>query len=106
MHILTVQVRVKPEGVEAFKAACRANAEATLRESGCARYDVAQDAEDPCQFLLFEAYYTKQDHLAHRVMPHCEAWREAVAPLMAGPRACRTFVSVYPEADGWSSKKR
>lgn len=105
MHILLVKIRVIPDGVEAFKRACAANAEATLREEGAARYDVVQDAADPTRFLLIEAYLDKDAHLLHRQMPYVETWRQAVNPLMAEPRVFETYVSVFPETEGWFSKK-
>jgi len=105
MHILLVKVRVKPDGVEAFKCACAANARATLMEDGAARYDVVQDTADPTRFLLIEAYADQDAHLRHRQMPYVEIWRQAVNSLMAEPRTFETYASVFPGPEGWFSKK-
>jgi len=42
MLIVHVHVQVKPDCVEAFKAATLANARASIQEPGIARFDVVQ----------------------------------------------------------------
>ncbi|HTL68570.1 MAG TPA: antibiotic biosynthesis monooxygenase, partial [Lacunisphaera sp.] len=56
MLIVHVHVRVKPESVEAFKVATIANASASVREPGVARFDFCQQADDPTRFVLVEVY--------------------------------------------------
>jgi quinol monooxygenase YgiN len=81
-----VQVRVTPESVDAFRQATLANAAASLEEPGVVRFDVVQDLEAPARFVLVEVY---------------RAWRDAVAPMMAEPRASRKFVNAFPPDDRW-----
>ena len=52
MLVVHVFVHVLPASVEAFKAATLANAAASLREPGIARFDVVQQADDPAHFVL------------------------------------------------------
>ncbi len=101
MHLLHVSVRVKPECIDAFKAATLANARASLAEPGVARFDVVQDLEDPSRFLLLEAYRTPAAHAAHRETPHYATWRDTVATMMAEARTARKLVSVFPPDTEW-----
>jgi quinol monooxygenase YgiN len=84
--IVHVHVRVKPEGVEAFKTATLANARASRQEPGVARFDVYQQQDDPARFLLVEEYRDADAPAAHKATAHYAAWRDAVAPLMAEER--------------------
>lgn len=101
MHLLHVTIRVKPEHLEAFKAATRVNARASRQEPGLARFDVIQLADDPTRFMLLEAYRSPADHAAHRATAHYAAWREAVAPMMAEPRTAQQFVNIDPDDTHW-----
>ena len=56
MLIVHVHVHVKPEYVEAFKKASLANARESVKEPGIARFDVAQQQDDPTRFVFVEAY--------------------------------------------------
>ena len=56
MLIVHVQIQVKAEQVEAFKAACVENSRNSLLEPGIARFDVLQQNDDPTRFLLVEIY--------------------------------------------------
>ena len=58
MYIVHVFVHVKPEHVEAFKAATIENARNSVQEPGIARFDVIQQADDPTRFVLIEVYRT------------------------------------------------
>ncbi|MCU0510447.1 MAG: antibiotic biosynthesis monooxygenase, partial [Anaerolineae bacterium] len=55
MQVVFVHCHVKPEHVDAFKAACVDNASNSVQESGVARFDVVQSADDPTRFVLVEA---------------------------------------------------
>jgi len=101
MHILHVFIHVKPECVDAFKAATLANASASLREPGVARFDVNQQADDPTRFVLVEVYRSPAGHAAHRETAHYAAWRDAVAPMMAEPRTATKFVNLFPDDGSW-----
>jgi quinol monooxygenase YgiN len=99
--VVHVDVRVKPDGVDAFRAATLANAKASIGEPGIARFDVIQDAGDPTRFVLVEVYRTPDAPAAHKETAHYKTWRDTVADLMAEPRQSRKFVNVFPEAGGW-----
>ena len=99
--IVHVQVRVKPEHIEAFKAATLANARASIREPGIARFDVAQQTDDPARFVLVEAYRNAAAPAAHKETAHYATWRDTVAPMMAEPRSSVKFTNVFPDDAGW-----
>ncbi len=96
MVVTTVRVRVKPEHLEQFIAATVANHEHSVNEPGNRRFDVLQSTEDPAQFLLYEAYESKEDAAAHKQTAHYAAWRDAVAPWMAEPRQGTPYTAVRP----------
>ncbi|MFZ5891685.1 MAG: antibiotic biosynthesis monooxygenase [Myxococcota bacterium] len=101
MLIVHVQVQVKPESVEVFKAATLLNARASLKEPGVVRFDVLQEPSDPTRFVLVEIFRDEQAPLAHKETAHYAAWRDAVEPMMAGPRSSRKFSNVFPADAGW-----
>ena len=101
MLVVHVHVHVRPEHVGAFKTASLANARASVREPGVARFDVVQQADDPTRFVLVEAYRTPAAPAAHKETAHYQAWRDAVAPMMAEPRTSVKYSNVFPEEDGW-----
>jgi len=101
MLIVHVHVRVKPEYVEAFKAATMANARASAQEEGIARFDFCQQADDPASFVLVEAYRTEAATAAHKATAHYAAWRDAVAPMMAAARKSVKLSNVFPHDQGW-----
>jgi (4S)-4-hydroxy-5-phosphonooxypentane-2,3-dione isomerase len=101
MHVVLVHVHVKPESVDAFKAASSANAVLSLREPGIARFDLLQDAADPTRFVLVEAYRTPAAMADHKATAHYATWRDTVAPMMAEPRASTKYVAAFPPDAAW-----
>jgi autoinducer 2-degrading protein len=101
MLIVHVQVHVKPECVEAFKAATLANARASVQEPGIARFDVVQQLDDPTRFVLVEVYRTNEAPAAHKETAHYQTWRDTVAPMMAEPRTNAKYANLHPDEAGW-----
>ena len=101
MLVVHVNVRVKHEHVEAFRAATSVNARASVREPGIARFDILQGEDDPTRFLLVEAYLTSGAPASHKETPHYQAWRAAVEPMMAEPRTSQRFENVFPPDAEW-----
>ncbi len=97
MLIVHVHVHVKPDCVEAFKQATRLNARLSLLELGVLRFDVLQQQDDPTRFVLVEIYRDAEAAAAHKETAHYPVWRDAVAPMMAGPRQGVKFNQIYPE---------
>lgn len=101
MLVVHVQVRVKHEAIEAFKAATLANARASVQEPGIARFDVVQQADDPTRFVLVEAYRDAAAPAAHKETAHYATWRDTVAPMMAEPRSSVKYANVFPADSAW-----
>ena len=96
MLVVHVHVYVKPESVEAFKAATLENANASIKEPGIARFDVAQQQDDPTRFVLVEIYRTDDAPAKHKETAHYQKWRDTVAPMMAEPRTSVKYTNVSP----------
>lgn len=101
MLILHVHIQVKPECIEAFKTATLANARASVREPGCARFDVCQQNDDSTRFILVEAYRDAAGHAAHRETSHYAAWRDTVNSMMASTRTSVKYSNLFPDDAGW-----
>src|SRR5436309_917162 len=105
MLIVHVHVHVKSEYVEAFKEATIANARESSKEPGIARFDAAQQQDDPTRFVLVEAYRNAEAPAAHKETKHYQTWRDTVAPMMAEPRASVKFANLFPADTDWLADK-
>ena len=104
MLVVHVHVRVRPGQAREFLAATLVNARASLAEPGVLRFDVIQDEADTAHVVLVEVYRDADASAAHKLTPHYAAWRDAVADMMAEPRASTRFTAVYPpDGEGWES---
>ncbi len=101
MRLVHVEVRVKPECVDAFIAATLENASRSRLEPGIARFDVVQHDEDPTRFVLVEAYRTADAPAAHKETAHYRTWRATVESMMAEPRRGTWFHAVSPDDAAW-----
>jgi autoinducer 2-degrading protein len=103
MLVVHVQVKVKPDSVDAFRKATFANAEASRKEPGIARFDVLQQVVDPTQFILVEAYRDAEAPAAHKETEHYKTWRDTVADMMAEPRQSVKFTNIDPPDGRYAS---
>ncbi len=101
MLIVHVHAHVKPEHVEAFKAATAENARNSVQEPGIARFDVIQQKDDPTRFVLVEVYRSVEATDRHKQTTHYATWRDTVAPMMAEPRSRVEYTNVFPPDQGW-----
>jgi autoinducer 2-degrading protein len=101
MLVAHIQVRVKPEFIEAFKQATLANARESVTEPGIARFDILQQQDDPSRFIFIEVYRNLEATAAHKETKHYAMWRDTVAPMMAEPRSNVKFTNVFPDDKGW-----
>ncbi|HUU26529.1 MAG TPA: putative quinol monooxygenase [archaeon] len=101
MFIVHVFAHIKPEQVEAFRAASIENARHSIQEPGIARFDVIQQQDDPARFVLVEVYRTVDDPARHKETAHYQKWRDTVADMMAEPRTSVKYTNLFPEDPGW-----
>lgn len=101
MYIVHVHVHVKPNQIEAFKAATLENARNSLKEPGIARFDMIQQADDLTRFVLVEVYRTADDPARHKETVHYNRWRETIEPILAEPRTRTVYANVFPDEEDW-----
>ena len=101
MLIVHVHVQVKPECVEAFKAASLENARHSIQEPGIARFDLVQQSDDPTRFVLVEVYRTDEAPAKHKETAHYAKWRDTVADMMAEPRRSTKYRNLFPGDAQW-----
>jgi len=86
MIVTCVHVNVKPENVREFIKAMIENHKASVQESGNMRFDVLQRADDPCRFMIYEAYESQEAVDLHKTTLHYIKWRDTVKDYMADTR--------------------
>jgi (4S)-4-hydroxy-5-phosphonooxypentane-2,3-dione isomerase len=96
MIVTCVSVFVKKENIEDFKAAMVENHEASIKEPGNLRFDVLQSQEDPCLFLIYEAYESEEAAANHKKTNHYLKWRDRVADWMVKPRQGTRYNIIAP----------
>ena len=71
MLALVVEFHIKATHIDAFDAAIRANAQASVeREPGCRQFDVCRDPDDAALFFLYELYDDEAAIQAHLQSSH------------------------------------
>ena len=101
MLIVHIFVHVKPDAVEAFKAATLDNARNSVQEPGIVRFDVIQQQEDPTRFVFVEIYRTAEAPAQHKETAHYTRWRDTVASMMAEPRTSFKYTNLFPADPSW-----
>ena len=86
MIVTCVYIQVKPDSVRSFIDATVENHLESVKEPGNLRFDFIQQADDPCRFMLYEAYKSEEASASHKNTAHYLKWREAVKNYMAEPR--------------------
>jgi (4S)-4-hydroxy-5-phosphonooxypentane-2,3-dione isomerase len=86
MIVTCVYVEVRPEFIQDFIIESDKNHQGAVKEPGNLRFDVLQETENPCKFLLYEAYQSEEHSAAHKQTTHYSAWRSNVEKMMAKPR--------------------
>jgi len=92
-----VHVTVKPENIDDFIKASAENHKNSIQEKGNLRFDIIQNAENPCKFVLYEAYDSEEAVAAHKETEHYKTWRDTVADWMAQTRKGIAHKMLYPQ---------
>ena len=95
MFIYFVDIKVRPENLEEFKAATVKNARNTVNEPGNLRFDVLQQADDATRFALYEVYTDEAALEAHRQTVHYAEWKKTVENWMVEPRKAMKFSELF-----------
>jgi quinol monooxygenase YgiN len=101
MHIVHVQIQVKPGYEGAFIAATLENARNSVQEPGIARFDLIRETSEPTKFVLMEVYRDADAAVRHKETAHYAVWRDTVAEMMAVPRIGVKYQNLFPDDGGW-----
>ena len=81
--VLAVNIRIKPESVDAFMARLLENASNARKEPGCRQFEVLVDPNDKAKVMLFEVYDDDKAFEAHQQTPHFKKYLAEAVPLLA-----------------------
>jgi (4S)-4-hydroxy-5-phosphonooxypentane-2,3-dione isomerase len=97
MIVNCVYIHVKKDVINKFIEATIANHSESVKEPGNLRFDFIQQADDPCLFMLYEAFETESAAANHKKTEHYLKWRDKVADFMAVPRYGVKYNVVEPK---------
>jgi (4S)-4-hydroxy-5-phosphonooxypentane-2,3-dione isomerase len=102
MIVTCVYIHVKPGEVNNFIEATSSNHRESVKETGNLRFDLIQQADDPCHFMLYEAYESEATAAIHKTLAHYLKWRDRVNDYMAEPRRGVKYNIIEPnDRSGW-----
>jgi autoinducer 2-degrading protein len=97
MYIFQVHHYIKPDQVEAYKAATLENARKTILEPGVIRFDVFQDTTNPSHFSLLEVYQDIAARDAHLQTEHFLMWKDVYLQTQERKGNGDEFNALFPE---------
>lgn len=83
MYLVAVTFRIHPDHAEAFSARVRKQAEDSLTEAGCRRFDVWQSPSDAATVFLYEIYDDRAAFDVHLASDHFRAFDAEVGGWIA-----------------------
>lgn len=103
MYAILGTIKVKAAHLAAFVDQVRRHAEHSVREPGCLRFDVLQDADDPQTICLYEVFRSEADLDAHRAQDYYQRWM-ALSRDWRDTSACsrRVLHHIYPADAEWT----
>ena len=81
--VLQVNIRIKPENVDAFMSKVIENGRAARAEPGCRQFEVLVDPEDKTKVMLFEVYDDQKAFEAHQAGAAFKKYVANAVPLLA-----------------------
>lgn len=96
MYVVSVDFRIKPEFIAAFRERMIANATASReKEPGCLQFDVCIDPVAGECIYLYEIYTDRAAFEAHLASAHFKAFDREVAGWLAG-KTIRIYERIDP----------
>ena len=83
MFVLQVNLKLKPENVEAFVKQVLENARQARTEPGCKQFDVLVDPKDRTKMMLYEVYADEKAFEVHQQSAHFKKYLAEAVPLLA-----------------------
>ncbi len=99
MYVTIVHIHVKPDHVDDFIEAIRANCAQSILEPGNMRFDSLQSVDDPTRFVTYMAYTDEAAAKGHRETAHYRAFRDQVEDWMVSPRQNLRYNGIFPASD-------
>jgi (4S)-4-hydroxy-5-phosphonooxypentane-2,3-dione isomerase len=94
-----VEYDIQPGQIDAYLAALKENAAASVREPGCREFDILLSQKDPNHVLIVEVYDDAAAVQAHRETEHYKKYAAAIKDLFV-KREARPFSSVAMNMKG------
>jgi quinol monooxygenase YgiN len=94
-----VEYDILPGQIDAYLAALKENAAASVKEPGCREFNVLVSQKDPNHVLIVEVYDDAAAAQAHRETDHYKKYAAAIKDLFA-KREARPFSSVVMNMKG------
>ncbi len=91
-----VHIHVKTEFLDEFIKASMDNHEHSILEAGNLRFDILQQADDPCLFTFYEVFESEDAIAAHKNTSHYHTWKQKVDPMMAENRKGVRHIVIRP----------
>ena len=85
MYTIIGTVTARPETQEELASLLAAQVAPTRAEPGCINYDFHVDAADPCVFVFYENWISREALDAHLAMPHLKPLFSQLDRLLARP---------------------
>jgi (4S)-4-hydroxy-5-phosphonooxypentane-2,3-dione isomerase len=82
-YVNQVELDIVPAQFDAYMAAAKANATATMQDAGAREFDIAVLQTDPHHVLLFEVYDSAAAHDAHRQTDHVKAYQTTTKDMIS-----------------------
>ncbi|WP_346006824.1 putative quinol monooxygenase [Janibacter terrae] len=79
------RISVQPESTDEFETAVATARASFLADEGCLRYDLQRVARSEGDYVLLEAYDSKDALRRHGAMDEFAAFGEAIGTLVQGP---------------------
>ena len=83
MFVLQVNIRIKPESIDAFMRKLDENAREARKEAGCKQFEVLVDPGDKAKIMLYEVYKDEAAFESHQQTPHFKKYVAEAVPLLA-----------------------
>ena len=95
--IISAQVSIQPEKVDAFLAATKDLIEQSRAEEGCISYSLYQDPQDKTKFLFFEEWKNQEAVDFHFATEHFRKFGETLEECASTPAVITIYDSIAEE---------
>jgi autoinducer 2-degrading protein len=103
MYVILNLIKVRTEHLSEFVEHARRHGRNSLREPGCVRFDVLQDAADPETICLYEVFRSEADLRVHRQQDYYQRWMEMSRGWRDAAASTRRVLSnLHPSDEEWT----